>query len=125
MNIGEYSASSSRISSNIFCILQQPGDIIFCIFRGSRIRSLLTYFCYGYCCLAILSEDVRLLISFEKAFINQFFRIILSPCYWEFSPNKSGKNFFTLGPIFVPKKTQSENHCKYLGFICNKDYYYY
>jgi hypothetical protein len=33
------------------------------------------------------------LISFEKAYINQFLRIILSPCYWEFSPIKLGENF--------------------------------
>jgi hypothetical protein len=45
-------------------------------------------------------------MSFEKAFINQFLRIILSPRYWEFSPMKSEENFFTLGlgPIFGPKK---------------------
>jgi hypothetical protein len=29
-------------------------------------------------------------MSFEKAFINQFLRIILSPRYWEFSPIKLG-----------------------------------
>ena len=29
-------------------------------------------------------------MSFEKAFINQFLRIILSPRYWEFSPMKLG-----------------------------------
>jgi hypothetical protein len=53
-------------------------------------------------------ENVRLLISFEKAFINEFLRIILSPRYWEFSPIKLGeKNFFALGlgPIFDPKNT--------------------
>ena len=44
-------------------------------------------------------ENVRLLISFEQALINQFLRIILSPCYWEFSPLH-----FTLGPIFGPIK---------------------
>jgi hypothetical protein len=49
-------------------------------------------------------ENVGLLISFEKAFINQCLRINLSPRYWEFSPIKLGKNFFTLGPIFGPKK---------------------
>jgi len=47
-------------------------------------------------------------MSFEKAFINQFLRIILSPRYWEFSPMKLGKaTFFTLGlgSIFGPQKT--------------------
>jgi hypothetical protein len=45
-------------------------------------------------------------MSFEKVFINQFLRLILSPRYWEFPPMKLGKNFFTLGlgPIFGPKK---------------------
>jgi hypothetical protein len=45
-------------------------------------------------------------MSFEKAFINQFLRIILSPRYWEFSPMKIGKTIFTLGlgPIFGTKK---------------------
>jgi hypothetical protein len=32
-------------------------------------------------------------MSFEKALINQFLRIILSPRYCEFSPMKLGKNF--------------------------------
>ena len=36
-------------------------------------------------------------MSFEKAFINQFLRIILSPRYWEFSPMKLGKFFFHIG----------------------------
>ena len=46
-------------------------------------------------------------MSFEKAFINQFLRIILSPRYWEFSPMKLENFFFFtmgLGPIFGPKK---------------------
>jgi hypothetical protein len=62
-------------------------------------------------------EHVRLLISFEKAFINQFLRIILSPRYWEFSPIKLGKNFFHIGADFGPKKTQLENHCKYFNSV--------
>ena len=37
-------------------------------------------------------ENVWLLISFEKGFINQFLQIILSPRYWEFSPIKLGKD---------------------------------
>jgi hypothetical protein len=46
-------------------------------------------------------------MSFEKAFINQFLRIILSPRYWEFSSIKLGKKLFTLGlgPTFGPKNT--------------------
>jgi hypothetical protein len=45
-------------------------------------------------------------MSFEKAFINQFLRIILSPRYWEFSLMIWEKNVFTwgLGPIVGPKK---------------------
>jgi hypothetical protein len=34
-------------------------------------------------------------MSFEKTFINQFLRIILSPRYWEFSPMKLGENNFS------------------------------
>ena len=61
-------------------------------------------------------------MSFEKAFISHFLRIILSPSYWEFSPMKLGKQLFTLGlrPIFGPKrpkKTQSENHCKHFNSV--------
>jgi hypothetical protein len=47
---------------------------------------------------------LTVLVSFEKAFINQFLRIILSPCYWEVFPIKLGKKLFTLRPIFGPKK---------------------
>jgi hypothetical protein len=36
-------------------------------------------------------------MSFEKAFINQFLRIILSPPYWEFSPMKLGETTFHIG----------------------------
>jgi hypothetical protein len=36
-------------------------------------------------------------MSFEKAFINQFLRIILSPRYWEFSPIKLGGEKFHIG----------------------------
>ena len=45
-------------------------------------------------------------MSFEKAFINQFLRIILSPRYWEFSLMIWEKTVFTwgLGPIVGPKK---------------------
>jgi hypothetical protein len=50
-------------------------------------------------------EHVRLLISFEKAFINQFLRIILSPRYWEFSTIKLGGNFFHIGADIRPKKS--------------------
>jgi hypothetical protein len=33
-------------------------------------------------------------------------------------PHKIGETtFFTLGTIFGPKKTQSENHCKYFNFV--------
>jgi hypothetical protein len=34
-------------------------------------------------------------MSFEKAFINQFLRKILSPRYWEFPPIKMGKKHFS------------------------------
>jgi hypothetical protein len=34
---------------------------------------------------------------FEKAFIIQFWRIILSPHYWEFSAMKLGKTLFHIG----------------------------
>jgi hypothetical protein len=34
-------------------------------------------------------------MSFEKAFINQFLRIILSSRYWEFSPMKLGEKLFS------------------------------
>jgi hypothetical protein len=42
-------------------------------------------------------------MSFKKAFINQFLRIILSTRYWKFAPMKQ---IFTLGlgPIFGPTK---------------------
>jgi hypothetical protein len=46
-------------------------------------------------------------MSFEKAFINQFLRIILSPRYWEFSPMKLGKTTFShwdWGRYSAPKK---------------------
>ena len=36
-------------------------------------------------------------MSFEKAFINHFLHIILSPHYWEFSPIKMGKKLFHIG----------------------------
>ena len=49
-------------------------------------------------------ENVRLLISFEKAFINQFLRIILSPRYWEYSPIKLGKTFSHWGRYLAEKK---------------------
>ena len=49
-------------------------------------------------------ENVRLLISFEKAFINQFLRIILSPRYGEFSPIKLGGKLFHIGADIRPKK---------------------
>jgi hypothetical protein len=34
-------------------------------------------------------------MSFEKAFINQFLRIILSPRYWKFSSIELGKKLFS------------------------------
>jgi hypothetical protein len=49
-------------------------------------------------------------ISFEKAFINQFLRIILSPRYWElFSHWDWGR--------YSAQKTQSENHCKHFNSV--------
>jgi hypothetical protein len=64
-------------------------------------------------------ENVRLLISFEKAFINEFLRIILSPRYWEFSPIKLGKKTFSHWDWgrYLTQKTQSENHCKYFKSV--------
>ena len=64
-------------------------------------------------------ENVRLLISFVKAFINQFLRIILSSCYWEFSLIK-----FHIGADIRPKKAQSENHCKYFNSELLPNVYY-
>ena len=53
------------------------------------------------------NQVISVKMSFEKAFINQFLRIILSPCYWEYSPMKLWKKIFTLGlgPIFGLKNT--------------------
>ena len=58
-------------------------------------------------------------MSLEKAFINQFLRIIVSPRYWEFSLIKLGKHFFHIrtGADIRPKKTQSENHCKHFNSV--------
>jgi hypothetical protein len=58
-------------------------------------------------------------MSFEKVFINQFLRIILSPRYWEFSPLKLGKNFFHIGTgaDIRPQTTQSENQCKHFDSV--------
>ena len=50
---------------------------------------------------------LTVLVSFEKAFINQFLRIILSPCYWEVSPIKLGKFFFHIEADIRPKKKHS------------------
>ena len=55
-------------------------------------------------------------MSFEKAFVNQFLRIILSPRYWEFSPIKLGKTFFHIFSNLA-QKTQSENHCKLFNSV--------
>jgi hypothetical protein len=64
-------------------------------------------------------QVIRVKMSFEKAFINQFLRIILSPRYWEFFPMKlGGKNFHIgTGADIRPKKTQSENHCKHFNSV--------
>jgi hypothetical protein len=55
-------------------------------------------------------------MSFEKAFISEFLRIILSPRYLGIFPQLNwGKNIFHIGirTDIRPKKTQSENHCKH------------
>jgi hypothetical protein len=58
-------------------------------------------------------------MSLEKAFINQFLQIIVSPRYWEFSLIKLGKYFFHIrtGADIRPKKTQLENHCKHFNSV--------
>jgi hypothetical protein len=66
-----------------------------------------------------LKMNVRLLISFEKAFINDF-TILLSPRYWEFSTRKLGKkepfSHWDWGRYSAPK-TKSENHWNLLSFF--------
>jgi hypothetical protein len=57
-------------------------------------------------------------MSFEKAFINQSLRIILSPRYWEFSPMKLRKSFHIGTEVDIwNTKTQSENHCIHLNSV--------
>jgi hypothetical protein len=65
--------------------------------RNTRIIVLKLKIKMSRCCIipGHKRENVRLLISFEKAFINEFLRIILSPHYWEFSPMKLGKTTFS------------------------------
>ena len=60
------------------------------------------------------NQVISVKMSFEKAFINQFLRIILSPCYWEFSLMKLGKKLFSHWDQGrqSAQKTQSENRCK-------------
>jgi hypothetical protein len=43
------------------------------------------------------NQIISVNMSFEKAFINQFLRIILSPRYWECPPIKLGNFFFHIG----------------------------
>ena len=49
--------------------LFQIDIIIPCLFRRSRIRSLLTYFCYGRCCLAILKMKI-----FSNFLIGEYYK---------------------------------------------------
>ena len=68
------------------------------------------------------NQVISVKMSFEKAFINQFLRIYLSPRYWEFPPPPPlnwGKIFFPIGTgaDIRPKKTQSENHCKHFNSV--------
>jgi hypothetical protein len=60
-----------------------------------------------------------LLTSFEKAFINEFLRIILSPRDWEFFPMKLGKQLFSHWDWgrYSAHKTQSQNHCKHFKSV--------
>jgi hypothetical protein len=51
-----------------WCITYNTNRLTMAVCRRSRIRSLLTYFCYGRCCLAIL----KMKIFSKKTFIMLF-----------------------------------------------------
>jgi hypothetical protein len=72
-------------------------------------------------CDLLKIKMIRAKMSFEKAFINQSLRIILSPRYWEFSPMKLGKSFHIGTEVDIwNTKTQSENHCIHLNYTTHK-----
>jgi hypothetical protein len=58
-------------------------------------------------------------MSFEKAFINQLLRIILSPRYLGIFPHEIGKKLISHWERgrYSAQKTQSENHCKHFNSI--------
>ena len=72
--------------------------IHFDIFRRSRIRSLLTYFCYGRCCLAILKIKIfsNFLIGRSSENGVKMLAVIFRLCFFEpnIGPSPNVKFFF-------------------------------
>jgi hypothetical protein len=72
--------------------------IHFDIFRRSRIRSLLTYFCYGRCCLAILKIKIfsNFLIGRSSEYGVKMLAVIFRLCFFEpnIGPSPNVKFFF-------------------------------